>query len=854
MKLLSLPLRRQLAKAVAEARKSGREYANWRDVLFSRYAWANNLPDIVPLAEEPDIDAILDQLPAEAFHCLDMPGWTRQFWHAGHRHGLGPATQLFTEPYMAQFLLDNTLGAWWVSRQRVSHDRLVTPAGMPLHFLRWVREGGKWRPAAGTFPQWPDNVDELRLIDPCCGGGIFLLLALPMLIGMGCREPMKILHGLDLDRHCADLTSFTLRAAAGILFSSAGANPRVETPANATGSLYQPDAADGSRAAVLLRQRYHLVLTNTPFLGRGKQDKALADFCRKHYPDADRDLATVFLQRCIELCAEGGTAALVLPQNWLYLKSYRRLRAALLRDHEWNLLARLGEGGFHDIEAAGAFSILFAASRRRPNENSVSCLDASAGYGPDGKIALLRETELTCIPQTNIGAPSEKGATLGATADSRVGVQTGDDSRYLRYFWEMASIHPPWRYIQGTPDPKEEFTGLSQIIRWDESLLHSPGARIQGLEAVGKSGVAVHRLRSIFPYRHTGELFHQNIAVLTPRDPAALAALWCHARSPDYAAALRRLDGKLNITNATLAKPAHDGDAWRAVAARDYPHGLPLPYSNHPCQWIFHGHPTATTEWDPDAKTVRRGAERMDEISLHIAVARLAGYVWPAERDDAMRLAAPQRELVEMARNLSAHADGTGILPLPDLAQRLSALLADCSATAAPDADGLEHWLRNAFFEGHCRLFCQRPFLWHIWDGLADGFAVIVNYHTFDLNGVVRLLERWLREARTKKKLAAGKKLLEALRVILEGRPPCDIYVRWKPAAEQAGEWLPDLDDGVRLNIRPFLSAPDIKLKGAGVLRRRPHIDWRPDRGRDDGAERRNDLHRGDSPNTVRTS
>ena len=57
--------------------------------------------------------------------------------------------------------------------------------------------------------------------------------------------------------------------------------------------------------------------------------------------------------------------------------------------------------------------------------------------------------------------------------------------------------------------------------------------------------------------------------------------------------------------------------------------------------------------------------------------------------------------------------------------------------------------------------------------------------------------------------------------------------MRWKPIEEQPIGWNPDLNDGVRLNIRPFLSVPDVGKKGAGVLRDRPKIKWDKDRGSD---------------------
>ena len=82
----------------------------------------------------------------------------------------------------------------------------------------------------------------------------------------------------------------------------------------------------------------------------------------------------------------------------------------------------------------------------------------------------------------------------------------------------------------------------------------------------------------------------------------------------------------------------------------------------------------------------------------------------------------------------------------------------------------------------------------------------------------------WSRRWNYKKRLAA----------ILDGEPPFDIFVRWKPIQEQPVGWEPDINDGVRLNIRPFM-ADDIRggKKGAGILRTKPNIHWRKDRGKE---------------------
>jgi len=158
----------------------------------------------------------------------------------------------------------------------------------------------------------------------------------------------------------------------------------------------------------------------------------------------------------------------------------------------------------------------------------------------------------------------------------------------------------------------------------------------------------------------------------------------------------------------------------------------------------------------------------------------------------------------------------------------------------------LETWLRDRFFMQHCKLFHHRPFIWHIWDGLYDGFAALVNYQKLDSKLLETLIYTYLgdwinRRKRDRdsgvdaaeEKLAAALILKKELELILEGEAPYDIFVRWKSIEKQPVGWDPDLNDGVRLNIRPFMTVGDVSKKGAGVLREKPNIKWTKDRGKD---------------------
>jgi len=176
----------------------------------------------------------------------------------------------------------------------------------------------------------------------------------------------------------------------------------------------------------------------------------------------------------------------------------------------------------------------------------------------------------------------------------------------------------------------------------------------------------------------------------------------------------------------------------------------------------------------------------------------------------------------------------------------ISDILSELLASADHAGKTLETWLRDKFFAQHCKLFHHRPFIWHIWDGLRDGFAALVNYHKLDRKNLETLIYTYLgdwinRQKRdcdasvdgAEEKLAAAISLKKKLELILKGESPHDIFVRWKPIEKQPIGWEPDLNDGVRLNIRPFMTVGDVKKKGAGILRDKPNIHWKKDRGKD---------------------
>jgi len=613
-------------------------------------------------------------------------------------------------------------------------------------------------------------------------------------------------------------------------------------------SVLGEDAQALSRAAALLSMRYTIIMTNVPYLSRSKQSPVLMDYCERYAPDARFDLATTFIHRLVTLVADDGYVAAVVPQAFLALSRYAEFRGRLLSECAWPLYAKLGDGAFETISGSVVNVGLATLARRRATlADRISFLDL-VGLPRSGKIDGLRDARLGLVSQlSQLKHPGARVSFeepsvvpyLGDVVDTHQGIATSDGPRFVRKFWEFGLPRTGWCYMQSAPAGTGPYRGREDAIFWEDGHgqitgVCQPGATFRGQVAWNSAGVVAAQMSSLSGTLYTGERFDGSAVVLTPRDQMDRAALWQFVASGEFEASVRRLDSKLRVANATMAAIPFDLGYWRDVAEKAG--GLPKPYSNDPTQWLFKGRPEDSTE------------------PIQVAVGRLLGYRWPEqiESDD-----------------LDDYADGDGIVCLPSVAgearaaDRLQQLLASAyygtswspakvkellEATGSRKTN-LGDWLRDNFFKQHCSLFGNRPFVWHIWDGRRDGFAALVNYHRLDRTTLEKLtytyLGDWIerQQAGVRDDLAGGEARLvaatalrAALERILNGEPPYDIYVRWKSLAEQPIGWEPDLNDGVRVNVRPFVEA--------GVLRSSFNVQWKKDRGTNpDGTERLNDLH-----------
>ena len=930
--------------------------------------------------EQRALEVLLDTLSQEVFHASDSLGWVYQFWQSKRKDEVNQAevkigadelpavTQLFTESYMVEFLLQNSLGAWWLSR----HPGEKCPCELP-----YLRIGDEGFPVAGQFNKWPDTLADFKLLDPSCGSGHFLVASFLLLVPMRMKSEnitageainavlADNLYGLEIDQRCVEIAVFALALAAWTYPDESGVpvgitqendkfniaccglkvSSKIEdwqslvpkgsageeslrsglaelhmifSKAPLLGSLLDPsktnqqnlfsadfeileellnqalssevqqtifddsqtiwDSAISAKglleAAAILSKQYDLVITNVPYLQKSKQEEGLKSYCEKFYPSASNDLANVFLDRCLELCKDNdrGLVQVVMPQNWLFLKSYRGYREKILKESNWVFLARLGSGAFETIGGEVVQVILLSLTKRfdsnfllsadknLPAENfdTIYGIDVSEGRTTLDKSRLLKTSDLKLISQKkqlnnpdSIISLEHLGSSilLKNYCSALTGLQSGDDSRFVRNFWEISSpIYPIWLKFQGTPKD-DIFGGKNRVVRWDNgagSLVNSPGAYIRSKDTWDSQAIAIKLMTDLQAALFESSAFDMNVGALHPKNHDDLPAIWAYVSSDEFEKNVRKINQKLNVSIATLTNVPFDIERWRRDARNRFPQGLPIPFSNKSNQWIFHGHP------------------KVADSPLQVAVARLLGYMWPAENDESIRVSGEAESLIKKLEKITYDVND-GIICLPSIRgekpgheRLLDLLISSWNSVDSSSWDGntldkllenvghtgknLDTWLRDKFFDEHCKLYSHTPFIWHIWDGLKDGFSALVNYHLFNRKLLEKLIHTylgdWIRQQELGAikgvdgavlRLEAAKILKEKLEKILEGEKPYDIFVRWKDIQNQPLGWHPDFNDGVRVNIRPFVVAEVLRSNKKPKL----NINWEKDRGKD---------------------
>ena len=385
------------------------------------------LPDYL-LREGSVIEKMISEIPEDNFDVssedgqIEIIGWLYQYYISEkHEEVVDPlhgkvvkkeevpaATQLFTTDWVVRYLIDNSVGRYWIERN---------PGSMLADKLTYFV-----KPKDGTIKIVNEKItpQDVTTFDPCVGSGHFLIYAFDVLMKIyveygyserdAAAEIVKNnLFGLDIDGRASQLAYFSVMMKARqydrrffsrdiqphifeIVESNTADRTSVEhfygsdtalkkdvealldtlKDAKEYGSILQMPAVDFGRInerfaqlgdeismyntyllgdfqamirpAEIMSGKYAVVATNPPYMN--KFDANLKEYSTKYYKDYFGDLFSIFMYRNFLFCKNEGYSAFMTPNVWMFIKTYEKLRNFIISHKGITNLVQMAKGAF----------------------------------------------------------------------------------------------------------------------------------------------------------------------------------------------------------------------------------------------------------------------------------------------------------------------------------------------------------------------------------------------------------------------------------------------------------------------------------------------------------------------------
>ncbi|MBC8466714.1 MAG: BREX-1 system adenine-specific DNA-methyltransferase PglX [Deltaproteobacteria bacterium] len=246
------------------------------------------------------------------------------------------------------------------------------------------------------------------------------------------------------------------------------------------------------KQADYLSPRYHVQVTNPPYMGGKGMNGRLKVFAQENYPDSKSDLFAMFMERNLDMTVKAGLVAMITMQSWMFLSSFEKLREKILRNNTILSMAHLGERAFDTIGGAVVSTTAFVIGNFKQPEFKGGYLRLIDGGNEREKYEMLRgnlpvggsprpggfyeasASDFKKIPRSPIaywikGTDLFEQKILGDEFVSGGRNKTHNNEKYLRYFWEVRKDSPYWAgYLNGGAFRKYAGNEL-EVVNWSKS-------------------------------------------------------------------------------------------------------------------------------------------------------------------------------------------------------------------------------------------------------------------------------------------------------------------------------------------------------------------------------------------------
>ena len=525
------------------------------------------LPDNL-LREGSVIEQMISLIPEEDWQdAVEVVGWLYQYY-ISEKHDeivniykgtvkqedIPAATQLFTTDWVVRYMVDNSLGRYWIERHPESN------LAEKLKFLVKPKDGKIQTVNESVTPQ------DLTFFDPCMGSGHILAYAFDVLMeiyreyGYIDREAVaeimqNNLHGFDIDERCTQLAYFVVMMKArqyDARFFKRGIYPQVYYPKmdqelKAYGSLLLVDTLEAQpkepevltlfdmdydirlndwNCRRLLSQKYAVVCTNPPYLN--KYNDKLKKFVTENYKDYSGDLFSVFIYRNFGFCKKEGYSAFMTPFVWMFIKTYEKLREYIINNKSITSLIQMEYSAFEEATVPICSFVL----QNCTSENKSLCFRLSDFKGgmevqkekvleaiknPDcGYFYEAQQSNFSKIPGSPVAYWASNKLfntftlfdTIGDHFDVRNGITTGDNNTFLRLWFETSKCNKRWVPCNKGGAYRKWYGNKEYVVDWEndgyrlKTNVDKNGkirATLRGIDFNFSEGITMSRVTSGLP-------------------------------------------------------------------------------------------------------------------------------------------------------------------------------------------------------------------------------------------------------------------------------------------------------------------------------------------------------------------
>lgn len=267
-----------------------------------------------------------------------------------------------------------------------------------------------------------------------------------------------------------------------------------------------------------LSRRFDVVVANPPYLGSSKFNPWMSKWMKSRYPETCRDLFSAFIERITRMADENGEMGVMCPFVWMFIGSYEKLRDFIIDEKTITSLVQLEYSGFegatvpictftlHNGKIPGyrggyvRLSDFVGAANQAPKT-------LEAIQNPDcGWFHRADATTFHDIPGSPIAYWASEAVheafnssdKFEAVAFPKVGMQTSNNEKYLRLWWE-GDFHPnnqsqglKWiKYLKGG-NYRKWYGNLEWLLLYKNNpswILEQPNARVLDISFLTKPKV-----------------------------------------------------------------------------------------------------------------------------------------------------------------------------------------------------------------------------------------------------------------------------------------------------------------------------------------------------------------------------